>query len=73
MNTVDWVRAIKSLCHSQFDGSSPSFARCTRTKCSGRDGVYFQLILKLAADSLFSLSEMFPLDMKVVLGSQIGL
>ena len=31
VNTVDWVRAIKSLCHSQFDGSSPSFARCTRT------------------------------------------
>lgn len=22
VNTVDWVRAIKSLCHSQFDGSS---------------------------------------------------
>ena len=31
VNTVDWVRAIKSLCHSQFDGSSPSFARCTKT------------------------------------------
>ena len=30
VNTVDWVRAIKSLCHSQFDGSSPSFARCSR-------------------------------------------
>ena len=27
MNTVDWLRAIKSLCHTQFDGSSCLFAK----------------------------------------------